>query len=513
MQESIELPQSPIQEISKTNITPAFTEVLAAIENNNGAIPFSQFMQIAHAGDNGYYSQGRAEIAGEDADFKTRPEMFHSFGHTLGKFAHSVWVDMGKPDEFPLMELGAGTGAMALDALDYLKSKEPELYERVRYTIVDFPGMIERQQLTLAQHAEKVSWLEGPAVEVLEGLSDYEGVIWSNENPDDYPIEVVSRKEGKLLQKYIAVENGELIERWKEPSPQVENYIQSYNIDCKEGWEEPINLQAIKLQQTLNKAVRKGVVLTIDYGTDARSIGGLKDGRAAWAMKDGFHDYIEEAYRNVGKLDMTSCVNFRAQRIAARDGNDSVLTLREIDFFKAAGAKEIVEDSPDKEAERGLFVPEYLPFCALVTTKGIELSGLEVSNLNLPFQVVAPDRVKDVESIIVVEPIQNKYVADAKNEIAIALQEKDWNRFHYLYSNLMMLSVDDDGRSTYTPSGLVDQLIIVVWKDGAAEILYDMRDPEEMARLLRQSNMAAMLSVDEVYQNARDEKNLRFLSS
>ena len=93
----------------------ASDEVAAAIVAAGGAIRFDQFMQIALYGEHGFYtSQGRA---GRRGDFITSPEVGPLFGAVLARWIDAEFHRLGKPDDFTVVECGAGPGTLARSVL------------------------------------------------------------------------------------------------------------------------------------------------------------------------------------------------------------------------------------------------------------------------------------------------------------------------------------------------------------------------------------------------------------
>ena len=80
-----------------------------------GWIPFSRFMELAlYAPGLGYYTAGARKF-GAAGDFTTAPEISSLFGRTLARQLVEI---MGVSGSAQILELGAGSGKLALDILD-----------------------------------------------------------------------------------------------------------------------------------------------------------------------------------------------------------------------------------------------------------------------------------------------------------------------------------------------------------------------------------------------------------
>jgi SAM-dependent MidA family methyltransferase len=92
-------------------------KLLAAQIAASGPITFAEFMRacLYHA-EHGYYSRLDALRA---ADYFTSVDAHHIFGRLLARQLVEMWREMGAPDEFWLVECGAGTGRLAAQILDF----------------------------------------------------------------------------------------------------------------------------------------------------------------------------------------------------------------------------------------------------------------------------------------------------------------------------------------------------------------------------------------------------------
>ncbi len=68
-------------------------------------------MNVALYGDDGFYAR-RGE-AGRRGDFITSPEVGPLFAAVLARALDAWWKEMGSPESFTVMEVGAGPGTLA----------------------------------------------------------------------------------------------------------------------------------------------------------------------------------------------------------------------------------------------------------------------------------------------------------------------------------------------------------------------------------------------------------------
>lgn len=85
--------------------------------NNKKPIPFSEFMQQAlYDPEYGYYST-KKNIFGAKGDFVTAPQVSKLYSHCIARRCKKILQDLNADT---ILEIGAGTGAMAKDIVEYL---------------------------------------------------------------------------------------------------------------------------------------------------------------------------------------------------------------------------------------------------------------------------------------------------------------------------------------------------------------------------------------------------------
>jgi len=82
-------------------------------ESPQKRITFAQYMDwVLYHPDYGYYSTNKVNI-GKHGDFLTSPRLSADFGEVLGEQFVEMWEFLGKPQNFTLVEMGAGQGILA----------------------------------------------------------------------------------------------------------------------------------------------------------------------------------------------------------------------------------------------------------------------------------------------------------------------------------------------------------------------------------------------------------------
>ena len=101
-----------------------------------GSITFAEFMQTAlyHPVD-GYYTSEKP--FGAAGDYYTSPAVHPAFGALLAVQLYGMWQYMGKPSEFTVVEMGAGTGMLADDILAHAARLPDGFAASARYVAID----------------------------------------------------------------------------------------------------------------------------------------------------------------------------------------------------------------------------------------------------------------------------------------------------------------------------------------------------------------------------------------
>src|SRR3972149_5605675 len=98
--------------------------IQAEIGAKGGWISFQRYMELAlYASGLGYYMAGARKL-GREGDFVTAPELTTLFGETLARQVAQVMDAGGMAAEGEVLEIGAGSGALAASLLAELERLE-----------------------------------------------------------------------------------------------------------------------------------------------------------------------------------------------------------------------------------------------------------------------------------------------------------------------------------------------------------------------------------------------------
>ena len=345
-----------------------------------GPITFETFMDMAlYYPELGYYSSAEATI-GRAGDFYTSPHLHPVFGAVLGKQLMEMWTVMGKPSVFHSVEIGAGSGYLCKDILDYLhnpsKNISPaqdksDFLRSLRYVIVEpYAHFEERQRELLGRGVgadlrvcpELITWVKS-LKELHEGIT---GCIFSNELLDAFPVHLVVM-EDELKEIYVDFKGKEFVEVKKElSSAELTNYLREFSVALQSGYRTEINLRIKSWLEETGAALSKGFLLTIDYGYSAREYYSAERTDGSLLCYHN-HQFNENPYRNTGGQDITAHVNFSSLKKWGKElGLRTIGYCPQGTFLIASGIDEIITelyaDSPDYAFEvskiKGLIFPQ-----------------------------------------------------------------------------------------------------------------------------------------------------------
>lgn len=344
------------------------SEIIIKRIQQHGGISFRDFMEMAlYYPELGYYTSKR-EI-GKKGDYYTSPNVSAVFGEMIGRQIEEMWYMLGEK-EFTVVEIGAGTGLLSKDVLQYLR-KNDELYSCLDYCIVEKSHTMRREQ---RKQLTQVRWCD------IKELSGITGCIFSNELVDAFPVHVVV-VDDKLMEVFVDYKDG-FVEVLKPASKQLKDYFNELGITLPRGFRTEINLEAIKYINEVGKALRKGFIITIDYGYHSEEL--YQEYRCSGTLMCYYkHTANDNPYQHIGEQDITSHVNFSALiHWGRKAGLELCGFVNQMHFLLGLGIEEYIksEKNPMKILQiKTLLIEMGEIYKVLIQSKGIEgkkLSGL-----------------------------------------------------------------------------------------------------------------------------------------
>jgi len=190
---------------------------------------------------------------GAAGDFITSPERHPAFGWLLGRQALDVWEALDRPRPFKILELGAGSGALAEPLVGLVRAAVPEIV----YTIDETsPSLRSVQQQRLTDPCFRWDGADEPA-----------HFLIANEVADALPADRVVVRGGRSRELRVGLdERGALT--WIEHNtacPEIDAYFATLHHVPPEGHVVDVCTGLANWVKGLARRVERGVALVMDY--------------------------------------------------------------------------------------------------------------------------------------------------------------------------------------------------------------------------------------------------------
>lgn len=352
-----------------------------------GPINFETFMEMAlYHPELGYYMRDITKI-GKSGDFYTSPHLHSIFGAMLGRQMEEMQELLGKNGGFHIVEMGAGMGYLAKDILWYLQKRGK--LDQFEYNIVEMnPFLRQFQQNMLRDYLPIVKWFS----KIKELPLINEGCFLSNELLDSFPVRLVEMDED-LAEIYLTVSDIDLAEIKKPCSEKVIEYFKEFSIDLSpmQPYRTEVNLRIKDWLKEVNKRLKEGFILTIDYGYPSFEYYCEERNRGT-LLCYYHHEVVEDPYINIGEQDITAHVNFSALSKWGSDlGLETIGFCPQGTYLISLGIDEVMtklygeSDSFEIAKIKGLIFPEGMgeSHKVLIQYKGekdLKLRGFDMRN-------------------------------------------------------------------------------------------------------------------------------------
>lgn len=265
----------------------------------NGPISFARYMELAlYAPGLGYYVAGARKL-GRDGDFVTAPEISSLFSKCVANKCDEV---LSQIKNSSILELGAGSGKMALDILLHLSSLK---HLPQHYFILEISADLkERQQellkKTLPEFFSRIIWLDALP-------ENFEGIVLANEVVDALPVHRFKIKNNEVYEVKVGCADNNFIEVDALADDGLANVVKQHGLPDNYMSEIHLNLQGwvAALAHTLSQ----GEMLFIDYGFPEHEYY-HPDRSQGTLMCHYQHQAHDNPYILTGLQDITAHVNF-----------------------------------------------------------------------------------------------------------------------------------------------------------------------------------------------------------
>jgi SAM-dependent MidA family methyltransferase len=279
-----------------------------------GDLSFRDFVEIAlYHPEAGYYSQASSPV-GKAADYVTAPALSPVFGYAIGRLI-SGYLARSEAEVLTFVDVGCGDGSL----LEAAWSATPER-DRVRWWGIDRSlGRVGQAGLPVSdsggqaglpvcdsggQAGLPVLHFGRSLLEVPRGGAH---ILFSNELFDAIPFSRLVMRHGDLHELWI----DEHFDWTEHEAPEAyDDYFASHGIELEDGQFADVALDWATLYQEMAELVRRGLVVTLDYGFRAKQLFHPRIRRFGTAASYTRQRLTRDLLVNPGGQDLTAHVNF-----------------------------------------------------------------------------------------------------------------------------------------------------------------------------------------------------------
>ncbi len=267
---------------------------------SNKLTPVDEFVgKVLYKPNVGYYT--KKIPFGSKGDFITAPTISNLFSEIIGIWIISSWEKLGKPKNFNFIELGPGDGSLSKVLVDTFK-KFPEIDNTINIYLYEKSDLLKRVQKKKLK-GSKIKWIKN-FNEIRKGPV----IFFGNEFFDAIPIKQFSYEKNTLLEKCYVINSAKgLYEAYRTASLKDLVKIKTFKVLKGLKFIEYPKLGFIELDKIVKKINEQtGGILLIDYGY----LNIANRSTLQTVMKNQKIN-INNLFKNLGKVDITSLVNFR----------------------------------------------------------------------------------------------------------------------------------------------------------------------------------------------------------
>ena len=298
------------------------------------AVTFHDWMKAAlYDPTSGYYQRSDRERWGRAGDYRTSPERSTLFAATFARYFARLYEELDQPRDWTIVECGAGGGDFAAGVLQTLAQQFPSIFDATRYMIYEVSDSQARKRLL--EFGDRVGFISD-----WDRISIDNGIVFSNELLDAFPVHRVLQTEDGLRELYVTLDEGGAFV-WSTgalSTPRLSEFCQTYSSQLVVGQVIEINLEIDEWFARVARRLANGFVITVDYGAESAELydaslhpnGTLRGFRR--------HEFVDDVLDQPGDCDITASVNWtQVKAVGDRMGLKVVEFASQDKFLMSAG--------------------------------------------------------------------------------------------------------------------------------------------------------------------------------
>lgn len=310
---------------------------------------FDHYVEAAlYDPEGGFFSRGSgAGRAG--GDFLTSPEVGPLFGALFARQLDLLWRSAGRPDDFHVVEVAAGRGALAIA----VRAAEPECAVALTYHLVERSAELRERQgeyLPLGRGSGQVEPAGGPTFLSHASLDQVDGpvhVVFANELLDNIAFRVLERTAEGWSEVHVDVNHtpsgGLRLVELLVPAPSLTGWADSVAPEGAHGARIPYQQGAVDwLNDALSRLANpEGRVVLVDYARTTAELAELDQNEWLRTYRD--HGRGGEPLADPGRQDITTDVAWD-QLVDGLATGSLEANVSQSEWLRGLGVDELVEE-------------------------------------------------------------------------------------------------------------------------------------------------------------------------
>ncbi|MCR6110462.1 SAM-dependent methyltransferase [Bacillus sp. A301a_S52] len=351
---------------------------------------FAKYMKVAlYDPAVGYYMKPEVKL-GYKGDFYTSNHVHPVFAETLTHYFMTV-IETQRLSPF-ICEWGAGDGQFANYALSFLQNNFPDFYEKITYIILETSPYHRKVIERKLQSHKKKTILYSSFTELTKSILSFEGIVFSNELIDAFPVHRVKKTASGLQEIKVDLQNNQLKEITVPcENRDIINWLDTYGPKLPEGYSTEVNLALKEWMNQIRSWLSKGLLVTIDYGyrNDELVQPQRKDGSIRGYKN---HKLVTNPLKEPGEMDLTAHVAWDAfNQLAGELGFSTSYHGSQEQFLIKAGILTFLDPTAhlkpfSKEFKKNQAIQSLLHPAGMSAYFQVNTQSLSLKNLNNLFQ-------------------------------------------------------------------------------------------------------------------------------
>jgi SAM-dependent MidA family methyltransferase len=265
------------------------------------------------------------------------------FAATFAGYFAKLFAKLGSPEQFTIIEMGAGPGEFAKGVLTTLQCEYREVFDAASYIVEEFSASSRADCVArLTEFSDRVT-VRSPTVREGNlreltlseaGASDgITGVIFSNELIDAFPVNRVVMRDGGLRQLFVGVDDSQFVWRETELDEPVAAYCERIGLKLREGQIAEINLDADAFVAHAASLLERGYVITVDYGAERTALLNSVERQQGTLRAFRAHQFADDVLAHPGQQDLTTTIDWTQMKEAGDRHRLRAVRFNRLDQF------------------------------------------------------------------------------------------------------------------------------------------------------------------------------------